>query len=311
MANEIARARMRRRRTASPPMCSTVCRRPRKTPVLPLFLRCGAAANLFDEITRLPDYYPTRVETAILERPCARRCSTAPARSRAGRVRLRLQPQDRNPARARDRPRRLCADRHLRRARWRRRARVFRAAFRDLRVAADRRRFLRGRSRCRARSPARRVIGFFPGSTIGNFTPAEAQPPARRDAARARAGRPARHRRRSEEGPVACCIAAYNDPHGVTAAFNLNLLARINRELGGDFDLDGFGHQAIYDEARGPHRDASREPQAGSRPTSPAATSASRRGEAIHTESSYKYAVDEFRATARGAGWTPRRRVDG
>ena len=50
--------------------------------------------------------------------------------------------------------------------------------------------------------------------------------------------------------------AAYNDARGVTAAFNLNLLARINRELGGDFDLRRFRHYAFYNAALGPHRDA-------------------------------------------------------
>ena len=62
-------------------------------------------------------------------------------------------------------------------------------------------------------------------------------------------------RRRPEEGP-GVLHAAYNDTRGVTAAFNLNLLARINRELGADFDLRRFRHYAFYNPARGPHRDA-------------------------------------------------------
>src|SRR5690606_7133641 len=97
--------------------------------------------------------------------------------------------------------------------------------------------------------PRRRVI-FFPGSTIGNFDPDEAV--AFLCNARALAG--------PGGGLVigvdlrkdkAVLEAAYDDPQGVTAAFNLNLLARINRELGADFDLRAFRHRAWYAEEPG------------------------------------------------------------
>jgi uncharacterized SAM-dependent methyltransferase len=97
--------------------------------------------------------------------------------------------------------------------------------------------------------------------------------------------------------------AAYNDAAGVTARFNLNLLARINRELGADFDLDSFRHRAFYDSA---HRRiemhlVSRRPQqvrlAGRSITF-------RAGETIHTENSYKYTIASFTALARRAGWS-------
>ena len=92
----------------------------------------------------------------------------------------------------------------------------------------------------------------------------------------------------------------------MTAAFNLNLLARANRELGADFDLDGFKHEAIFNAAKSRiemHLVSTR-PQTVSllgrqfdfRP-----------GESIHTENSHKYSVADFGALARSAGWTPRR----
>ena len=102
---------------------------------------------------------------------------------------------------------------------------------------------------------------------------------------------------------------AYNDAAGVTARFNLNVLVRINRELGGNFDLSAFTHRAIYNRER--HRIEmhliSRKPQT----VRMLGTSiAFRAGESIHTENSYKYSIDRFTALARGAGWTAREVVD-
>ena len=74
--------------------------------------------------------------------------------------------------------------------------------------------------------------------------------PAARLPGGAVARRPADRRRRSQEGRCARSCSAYNDAAGVTAAFNLNLLARINRELAGTFDLAAFRHDAIYNRAR-------------------------------------------------------------
>lgn len=98
---------------------------------------------------------------------------------------------------------------------------------------------------------------------------------------------------------------AYDDPTGVTAAFNKNLLARINRELGGTFDLRTFAFEARYDETRGAVRSSLRStceqhvgiPGAGLRV--PFAT-----GEAIHTESSYKFAREEMVALLEACGFT-------
>jgi len=98
--------------------------------------------------------------------------------------------------------------------------------------------------------------------------------------------------------------AAYNDASGVTAAFNLNVLARINRELDGDFQLQRFRHHAFYDEGKGwieMHIEslASQFVHVGGERFH------FRQGETILTEVSCKYSVDEFRALAQRAGFAP------
>jgi dimethylhistidine N-methyltransferase len=147
-------------------------------------------------------------------------------------------------------------------------------------------------------------VGFFPGSTIGNFEPHEAAELLKQ------AGRVL--------GSEALLIigadlvkdrdvlhAAYNDAAGVTAKFNLNLLARINRELGADFNLGAFEHHACYNSERSRIEVylASRRRQkvhvAGK-------TFDFRAGETIHTENSYKFTIKSFGALVRGAGWEPR-----
>jgi uncharacterized SAM-dependent methyltransferase len=100
-------------------------------------------------------------------------------------------------------------------------------------------------------------------------------------------------------------LLAYDDAAGVTAAFNLNLLARINREIGPAFDLEAFRHQAIYNP-----RDGRIEMHLVSRKAQEI-TILGRRyhfeaGESIHTENSYKYSVAQFQDLARSAKWQPR-----
>ena len=146
-------------------------------------------------------------------------------------------------------------------------------------------------------------VGFFPGSTIGNFEPHEATAFLRN------AGRML--------GPSATLIVgvdlvkdpdvlnrAYNDKAGVTAAFNLNLLHRINRELGARINVDAFLHRAFYNRER-----RRVEMHLASRVRQKAKilgrTVDFRKGETIHTESSYKYTLELFRALAYGAGWRP------
>ncbi len=144
---------------------------------------------------------------------------------------------------------------------------------------------------------------FFPGSSIGNFEPVAAV------AFLSRLG--------EMLGPGGSLLigvdlkkesdvlhTAYNDTDGMTAAFNLNLLHRINRELGANFDPDGFRHQAFYNEALGrvEMHLASTRRQTVRVNSDVFAFSAD---ETIHTENSYKYAVAEFSLLARQAGFIP------
>lgn len=149
---------------------------------------------------------------------------------------------------------------------------------------------------------ARRVI-YFPGSTIGNLTPEEARDflVLARELAGAGGAMLVGVDLKKDPGVL---HAAYNDAQGVTAAFNLNLLRRINRELAADFDLAAFRHIAFYNEAAGRiemHLESLR---------AQAVTIGGRRfafgaGERLHTENSCKYSVAEFQALARAAGFSP------
>jgi dimethylhistidine N-methyltransferase len=267
------------------------------------YLYDAAGSLLFDEITRLPDYYPTRAETAILEAHAADILDGAGEESAlvefgSGSCRKAEALLERAPRLGAYAPIDICAS-----ALEQARARLSRR-FPDLAIRPIVGDFAEPIVLPREIA-GRRVIGFFPGSTIGNFTPVEA---SRLLAAMRRALGPDSRLvigvdLKKDPSRV---LAAYNDPRGVTAAFNLNLLARINRELDGGFDLDAFGHQAIYDaeEGRVDMRLVSLKRQAAS---VVGREFGFRRGEAIHTESSYKYGVDQFRETARAAGWTPRR----
>jgi dimethylhistidine N-methyltransferase len=145
--------------------------------------------------------------------------------------------------------------------------------------------------------------GFFPGSTIGNFEPHEACAFLRH------AGRMLGRGASLIIGvdlvkDARILNAAYDDEAGVTAKFNLNLLTRINRELGANFDIASFSHHAFYNAER--HRVemhlASKTRQ---KVRVAGRTIEFRAGETIHTENSYKYTLDSFAAVARGSGWRP------
>ena len=148
-------------------------------------------------------------------------------------------------------------------------------------------------------------VGFFPGSTIGNFEPHEA-------------AKFMRHAGQAlGEGAVlvigvdlikdaAMLCPAYNDAEGVTAKFNLNLLARINRELGANFDLGAFEHHACYNRTQNRiemHLASLKRQKV--RVNGKAINF--RLGETIHTENSYKYTIEGFKALAYGVGWSPLR----
>lgn len=147
-------------------------------------------------------------------------------------------------------------------------------------------------------------VGFFPGSTIGNFDPHEACAFLR--SARAILGDGAIMIVGVDiEKDERILHAAYNDAAGVTGKFNSNVLARINRDLGGNFDISAFAHRAIYNRER--HRIEMHLIAKKAQTARVLGRSfAFRAGESIHTESSYKYSVERFAALARGSGWTPR-----
>jgi dimethylhistidine N-methyltransferase len=146
-------------------------------------------------------------------------------------------------------------------------------------------------------------VGFFPGSTIGNFEPHEATRFLQRAA--------------TVLGEGALLIvgvdrikdsrilnAAYNDARGITAAFNLNLLTRINREIGGNFRPECFEHHAFFN--RQLHRIEMHLASLKRQKVRVDGESVEfRAGETIHTENSYKYSPGSFGALARGAGWKP------
>jgi L-histidine Nalpha-methyltransferase len=147
-----------------------------------------------------------------------------------------------------------------------------------------------------------RRVAFFPGSTIGNFDPPEAVGLLRR---LARDAGPGGKLLIGVDLPKdeRTLLAAYDDARGVTAAFDLNLLARIDRELGGDFRLSQFRHRAEWDArlSRIEMHLESREAQVAHVAGAPFAF---RTGETIHTESSYKWDPRAFDALAAiGGGW--------
>ncbi len=146
-----------------------------------------------------------------------------------------------------------------------------------------------------------RPVVYFPGSTIGNFNPDEARAFLRRLA--------------RVVGPggglligvdlkkdIAVIEAAYNDAQGVTAAFNKNMLARINRELGGTFDLDLFKHKAFYNRAHG-RIEMHLVSLANQCVRIGVLQVPFRRGETLLTEYSHKYSLDDFAALAASAGF--------
>lgn len=150
-----------------------------------------------------------------------------------------------------------------------------------------------------------RRVAFFPGSTVGNFEPEEAEAFLRRVAAACGPGGALLIGvdLRKDRGVLE---RAYDDPEGVTAAFNLNLLRRLNRECGADFDISAFRHRAVYEETHGriEMHLVSRRAQ---RVRLGAREIGFEEGEHITTEHSYKYDLDGFRRLASRAGFRPER----
>jgi L-histidine Nalpha-methyltransferase len=257
---------------------------------------------LFEEICRLPEYYPTRTEIAILEEnsgdiaaqmgPHCRLIEFGSGASQ--KVRILLQALDRPAAYV---PVDISRE-HLRDA-----ATSLSEDFPSVPIIAVCADYTRPFPLPPLPGARGKRVGFFPGSTIGNFEP---------DAAVAFLANYARALGPGGEMLIGVDLkkdpeildAAYNDRAGVTAAFNLNLLERVNRELDGDLDLDRFEHVAFYNGAEGRveiyiRSLADQEARIGGKKFHLA------ENELIHTEYSYKYSVEEFRGLAARAGFRP------
>jgi L-histidine N-alpha-methyltransferase len=270
---------------------------PRKT-LPPKLFYDDEGCRLFGEITRLPEYYVTRAEQALLT-------AVAPhIEAPLGVVLVEYGASDEAKA--------ALLLNHLDASAYVpidvahgaldalvRRMAVSHPALQVLPVATD---FLQPLGLPEA-VRGRPLLGFFPGSTIGNLEPSDAVGFLRMAAETLGAGASflvGVDLRKDQ----AVLVPAYDDAQGVTAAFNLNLLARLNRESGANFDLDSFRHRAVWNDTEGRiemHLESLRDQTAvvGGVPIDFAA------GETIHTENSYKHTIPGFQALARSAGWSP------
>jgi dimethylhistidine N-methyltransferase len=270
---------------------------PRKA-IPPKYFYDASGSRLFAAICRLKEYYPTRSELALTRahlREIARFAGRGPVLIEYGSgasVKSRLLIGALRPSAYV--PVDISAD-ALRGA-----AAGLRRRFPRLDILAVHGDFSRPLKLPVAQGRGRRVV-YFPGSTIGNLTPQEAQAFLRMT--RGQVGlRGAMLVGVDLKKDARVLHAAYNDARGVTAAFNLNLLARINRELGGNFRLRRFAHYAFYNPGLG---------RIEMHLVSLAAQTVDigdyrfsfDKGESIHTENSYKYSVEEFRRLAQSAGF--------
>ncbi|WP_419827370.1 L-histidine N(alpha)-methyltransferase [Sphingomonas sp.] len=272
--------------------------RPRAVPARWFYDRRGS--ELFEEITRLPEYYPTRTERAILE------AHAGDVARLAGPGRAVVEFGSGSSAKT---PLLLAA--------------VAPAAYVPIDISGE---FLRESSEeLGTRFPglpvlpveadflrplalpqeidARERLGFFPGSTIGNMGAVASVDLLRAMAATLGSGSMLLIGIDRVKDP-ATLVAAYDDAAGVTAAFNLNLLERANRELGGDVPVDAFRHVAIWNDEASRiemHLEAVRDIAF----TLGGDAFAMLAGETIHTENSHKYGPRDARLLLRSAGWAP------
>ena len=267
----------------------------------PKYFYDETGSQLFEEITRLPEYYPTRCELSILDRHAAEIAAFLPADTAliefgSGSTRKARLLLNAAPAVAAYVPVDISSDMLAQEAA------ELRRDFPRLTVLPVEADFTRP-FRLPREIAARPRVGFFPGSTIGNFEPHDAAS-FLRHAATMLGSKSTLIIGIDLVKAVSVLNAAYDDSAGVTAAFNLNLLTRINRELNGNFDLDSFSHQAFYNGER--RRIEMHLASCKRQKVKVAGRSFEfRAGETIHTENSYKYTLESFRAMARGSGWTP------
>jgi len=268
----------------------------------PKYFYDHAGSALFEEICRLPEYYPTRAEMAIMEAHAAdmaqrlSKCTTlieyGSGSGRKTRVLLEaLQPTVYVPI-------------DISAEQLARSAYQTAEAFPTLRVmalCADYTQPIDLPDTGLARTERHAI--YFSGSSIGNFTPDEARRFLSHAVQLAGAGGAMLIGVDLKKDP-AILHAAYNDQQGITAAFNLNLLQRMNHELGTNFNIAQFAHRAFYNAEAGRiemHLVSRQEQEV----KLAQHVFAFRAGETIHTENSYKYSIGEFQELARGAGFRP------
>ncbi|MGE0563591.1 MAG: L-histidine N(alpha)-methyltransferase [Pseudolabrys sp.] len=268
----------------------------------PKYLYDETGSQLFEEITETPEYYPTRTEMSILRE----RASDIAALIPPGAAIIEFGSGSNKKARilldacgplAAYVPVDISGEMLMQEAQ------ALHADFPDLKVrpvVADFTQKFELPAEAKA-APVR--VGFFPGSTIGNFEP-HAAAAFLRNAAGILGDGALMIVGADLIKPSGILNAAYNDSKGVTARFNLNLLARINRELDGDFDLTAFEHHAFFNRERSriEMHLASLKRQ---RVRVAGGTFEFRVGETIHTENSYKYSIESLGSLARGVGWAP------
>ena len=255
-------------------------------------------SELFEEITRLPEYYPTRTETALLERYSGEIAAML-AKGEAV-VEFGSGSSAKTPLLLRAVlpaayvPIDISGD-FLRES-----AAILQAEFPGLPIHPVEADFMRPLDLPAAVAGAPK-LGFFPGSTIGNLVPRTAVDLLRAmkqtlgDGSRLVIGM-------DRTKDVDVLLAAYDDAQGVTAEFNLNLLKRINAELGGDIPLGAFRHRAIWNDAMSRiemHLEAVRDVAF----TVSGEGFAFAAGATIHTENSHKYGYRDSRLLLRAAGW--------
>jgi dimethylhistidine N-methyltransferase len=266
-------------------------------------------SQIFEEICRLPEYYLTRAELEILERNCDEIAQSFGSKTSLVELGSGSSTKTRTLIEAflghHGRLRYVPVD--ISRGMLEQSANELLEDYPGLEITAIAAEYRHGLSKISAEDIDRKLILWL-GSSIGNFTRVEASHflsgvrKAMDASDRLLMGVDLRKDRKALE-------LAYDDPAGVTARFNKNILSRVNRELGADFELDEFAHRAIFDEAEGRvemHLESLRD-----QTVSISALDMDvefSEGETIHTENSYKYSPGEIDALAQSANMSVERR---
>jgi dimethylhistidine N-methyltransferase len=249
-------------------------------------------SELFEAITQLPEYYLTRADAALLEAHSPEVARIAGTGSVV--VEFGSGSSAKTPLLLRAAAPRAYVPVDISGEFLRQSAEALQAEFPDLPIRAVEADFMRRFDLPEDWLEAPR-LGFFPGSTIGNLVPGSAVDLLRAMRETLGVGSHLLIGMDRVKDP-AILLAAYDDAAGVTAAFNLNLLHRINRELAGTIPIDCFRHRAIWNDALARiemHLEAVRD-----------VGFAMRAGETIHTENSHKYGRRDARLLLTAGGWT-------